>query len=96
MNTSLHLVCLNGQDDFIYRAELEAWGRAFPALTVRYWATKTQGRLNAKQLAILAPDLLEQDVFIAGPPAMVSRTVELAHALGVLPRQIQTDVFDGY
>ena len=96
VSTSLALVCINGTSPGIYDEELLQWCEAFSALTLRSYATKTEGRLTAKALQMLAPDLLDRDVYIAGPPAMVQHCVRLAIDLGVDLRAITTDVFDGY
>ena len=96
VNTPLRLICLNQTEAFIYQEELEQWRESFPALSIYYHATKVQGRLDAKLLQKVAPDLEQQDIFIAGPPAMVFSANELALSLGVETRNIQTDIFTGY
>jgi ferredoxin-NADP reductase len=96
VNTRLRLVYLNGSTNFLYRDELDAWRQTFPALKIHYLATKTDGRLTIERLAQIVPGLQDSDVFIAGPPAMVTRTQELVLNAGIQADHIQTDSFDGY
>ena len=96
VSTSIVLIHASRGGDFAFRAELEAWQKDFPALRLFYVDTKADGRLDAKRLKGLVPDLLDRDSYLCGPGAMVQSTRTTIHELGVPHYQVQTDIFDGY
>jgi len=92
------LIYLNRTADFPFRAELDAWACAYPALDAHYVATATAGRLTQPLLRRLLPDLVARQplAYIAGPPGMVEHAARLLVALGQDAADIMMDRFDGY
>lgn len=59
-----------------------------------YYVTDPRTRLSESSVAELVPDVASTNVFISGPPSMVSSYSRLAHNLGA--RSVHTDYFTGY
>ena len=96
--TPIQLVHVNREPDVPFGPELLDLAGRHPWLSVRQHVTSVDGRLTAKALAKLAPDLGPEgpDAYVVGPPAMVDATERHLQALGVDPERTFTDRFDGY
>jgi ferredoxin-NADP reductase len=94
----IKLIHVNRTRDAPFRQEVTELAARQPGLEVHYVATADDGRLTAKLLRRLVPDLgaSRAHVYIAGPPAMVTSTERLVAALGVPAHRVLTDSFTGY
>lgn len=92
------LVHVNRTREAPFGTELTELASREPWLTVRYVATAEDGRLDARRLRRLVPDLAASGarVYVAGPPAMVESTQRLLATLGVPPDRVLSDSFTGY
>jgi ferredoxin-NADP reductase len=97
-DTEIRLVQVNRDPDMPFGGELADIAAAHPWLDLRQHVTARDGRLTAKALAGLAPQIGPDgpDVYVVGPPAMVDATERHLKALGVDPERTFTDRFDGY
>ena len=93
---AVELVYLNQSDDFLFRAELDAWQAELAHARVDYVVTKG---LKRKDRERLLRDLVSVDAhlyFIAGPDGMVESTEALLDTMGVDHDDIRIDMFGGY
>ncbi len=93
---AVELVYLNQSDDFLFKAELDAWQAELAHARVDYVVTKG---LKRKDRERLLRDLVSVDAhlyFIAGPDGMVESTEALLDTMGVDHDDIRIDVFGGY
>ncbi len=94
--TSMVLIYINNNDNFVFRHELDNWLFDLPNLVIHYINSKTQGRLTKEKLKFLVNDIVEREAYIAGPPNMVERAESILLALGLKEYQLHIDSFDGY
>ena len=88
--------------DIIFRDELLALQRTFPALKVHLTATApdenwrgARGRLSGQFIRNAVPDIATRTVHICGPAAMAASVQQMLHQLGVEPSQIEVEAFGG-
>jgi ferredoxin-NADP reductase len=83
--------------DAVLRREIDRLADARGARVVRlvgdHRDPNGERLLSAAHLADLIPDLSGRDVFVCGPPLMMSRTIESLRALGVPRTQIHSERF---
>ena len=77
-------------DHFAYKKDIE---RAKVAGVTTYFETK---RLSQRRLQELVPDVSRRKVYISGSVALIRTYDEQLRALGVSPRAMHTDQFNGY
>ncbi len=56
-------------------------------------ASYTIGRIDKQYIVDNVPDVHERDIYVCGPPAMMSAIVAILHELGVAHEQIHYEVF---
>lgn len=92
----VQLLYLNTSDDFLFQQEIELWRSMQPRLRVEYIVTKDLSRKKREKLMTSLLTDKNRQQYIAGPPGMVENTQSLLLKLGVVSRDIKTDVFGGY
>jgi MOSC domain-containing protein len=88
--------------DIIFRDELMALRRTFPALKVHLTATApdenwrgARGRLSRESIREAVPDIATRTVHICGPAAMAASVQQMLHQLGVEISRIELEAFGG-
>ncbi len=98
----IHLVyCNKTATDIIFREEIETMQRRFPSLHLTLTLTRTTGaswdghvgRIDAKLLARVIPDLTRIPFYLCGPTEMLTATRDLLRTLGVAEPNIHTESF---
>lgn len=54
---------------------------------------KEQGRINAKQLQSVVPDLADRDIYMCGPQAFMKASMQIFEQLGISPSRIHLENF---
>ena len=95
-NEHAHLIYLNRTDDFLFRDELDAWGKQLSGVTIDY--VVTAGMKSKERRRILAGSVSDavHYYYIAGPPAMIEATEAVLMEAGADHDDIRIDSFDGY
>jgi ferredoxin-NADP reductase/DMSO/TMAO reductase YedYZ heme-binding membrane subunit len=89
------------QDDIIYRRELDDLKTRFPNLHVYVTLSRAEdtewmghkGRVTAEFLTKCIPELPTRLVYICGPDAMMTMTIQVLKDLGVRAEQIKSEEF---
>jgi ferredoxin-NADP reductase/DMSO/TMAO reductase YedYZ heme-binding membrane subunit len=98
----IHFVfCGKTPGDIIFRKELEDLQARFSNLRLHVALSRAegtdwkghQGRLNAELLSKIIPDLKKHPVYLCGPMAMMTPTIQLLRELGVPMEQIKLEEF---
>lgn len=93
--------CARTPADIIFRSELAAIGAGSDVRVSilceddavdEAW-TGPRGRLSTTGLLAAAPDLLDREVFLCGPPPFMAAAQEMLAALGVDPARVHTESF---
>ncbi len=87
--------------DIIFREELEALERRFPNLHLTQTLSRAEGtnwtgatgRIDAKLLTRVVPDLANVPVYMCGPAEMLTATGDLLRQLGVAEHNIRKESF---
>lgn len=90
------LVYLNQNDTFLFEAELTAWQKALPNLSIAYVPTKSLNRKKREKLLAGMIKTIHQNFYISGPPGMVESAEHFLLAQEVEVRDIRIDSFGGY
>ena len=77
-----------------YLDELKTIAEATPAFTAHVHYFNEHGVLTADYLRAHCPDFAEREVFICGPPGMISYVDRLLRDEGVPPERLPTEAFD--
>ncbi len=88
-------------EDIIFREELEAIERRFPNLHLTLTLSRAEGtdwkgvtgRIDAKLLARVVPDLTSVPFYLCGPAEMLAATGDLLRQLGVAEDNIRMELF---
>ncbi|MEW6436138.1 MAG: 2Fe-2S iron-sulfur cluster-binding protein [Pseudomonadota bacterium] len=88
--------------DIIFRDELEALERAYPALKLHLTVTApdeawagVRGRLSEAFIRAAVPDIADRTVHICGPSAMAAAVQQMLHRLGVEAARVEVEAFGG-
>jgi ferredoxin-NADP reductase len=92
------------EEEFAFKAELEAWVAANPRLSLRLFLTAgtpqdpriASGRITRERLAEALPEPASWTCFIFGPPPMVAAMRTTCLEVGVPEAQVRTEGFLGY
>ena len=90
------LIYLNGNDNFLFKNELEQWATQLPHLSIAYINTKDINRMKREKIIHTLIKDVNQNFYISGPPAMVEANEHLLIDMGVQIRNIRIDSFGGY
>ena len=93
-----------GEDEIVYRDELEALEKQNPRFRVLYTLTRTSaqgwqgttGRIGRELVQEAALGLDDPIHYISGTPSMVAGTLRLLRGLGVPESDIEIEAFRGY
>jgi predicted ferric reductase len=85
------------QQDIVFRNELEHLGQG-SQLRVEYllsgrWGRRAGDPLGPQALLQLAPDLMQREVFVCGPPGMQKAVLQSLRRLGAPAGQVHSEVF---
>lgn len=94
--TTVTLIYLNQNENFLFKDELDEWSRRLPNLSISYISTKDINRKKREKLLLSLIKSLDQNFYISGPPAMVESHEHLLVDEGVNLRNIRIDSFGGY
>ncbi len=93
---TIHLIYLSSKDDFLFRPELQLWEATLKNLKIDYLVTGAFGRKERENKMHQLLSDTNQEYYIAGPPGMVTNTVNILKKYGVHEDTIKIDSFDGY
>jgi ferredoxin-NADP reductase len=94
--TTVTLIYLNQNEDFLFKDELDMWSQTLPNLSISYISTKEINRKKREKLILSLIKSPNQNFYISGPPAMVDNHEHLLIDAGVQIRDIRIDSFGGY
>ena len=104
--TPMHLIYSNGDSDFVFKKELEKWGKENDFIKVELFDTSKSGHLDKVVLQKLLPDsrfkknasLRVQDstFWLVGPPPFVSALEDVLESLKIPASNVITEKFTGY
>lgn len=94
--TTVTLIYLNQNENFLFKDELDEWSKQLPNLSISYISTKDINRKKREKLLLSLLKNLDQNFYISGPPAMVESHEHLLIDAGVHLRNIRIDSFGGY
>lgn len=94
--TTVTLIYLNQNENFLFKDELDEWSRQLPNVSISYISTKDINRKKREKLLLSLLKSLDQNFYISGPPAMVESHEHLLIDVGVHLRNIRIDSFGGY
>ena len=104
--TPMHLIYSNGDSDFVFKKELEKWGKENDFIEVNFFNTSKSGHLDKVVLQKLLPDssfkknasLRVQDstFWLVGPPPFVSALEDVLESLKIPSSNVITEKFTGY
>ncbi len=83
-------------NEAVYINEFETQAKTNSQFHFHLYSSKESGRLDAKKIASLVPDLLSRDVFICGPLPMMDSLKKQLTDLGMKSRSIHTEDFALY
>jgi ferredoxin-NADP reductase len=81
------------KEDVVFRDELDGLGARIEIITGDRTDASGHDLLSAEHLRELVPDVVERDVFVSGPPAMVETIVANVRDAGVPRRQVHIERF---
>ncbi len=95
------IYCCKTAKDIIFREELEAIERRFSNLHLTLTLTRAEGtrwngaigRIDAKLLTRVIPDVTNIPFYLCGPAEMLAATGDLLRQLGVAEQNIRTESF---
>lgn len=84
--------------DVVFRSELDQIARSRNARVVYVVGSRSDPRtrhvLSVRGLRQLVPDLRERDVYLCGPPGLISSVVQVLRRIGLPKTQIHLDPFE--
>ena len=87
------LLYANRDDEFAYKAELDALAGKHSGLKIEYLAGV---KLDAAKIQELVPDLASRSVYVSGPEPMVEAMHAELEGMGIPKERIRGDWFPGY
>lgn len=92
LSTPITLIYSNSNDNFLFKEELNLWGKKLPNLKIIYIVTSRDGQLTQ----LPSTNYKLPIYYLAGPPGMVDDFARMLLNLGVSDVNIRYDRFDGY
>jgi ferredoxin-NADP reductase len=83
----------SGPSDLVFRAELDTLAADRGAVVHYLVGRRSPDPLGPQRLTELVPDVRQHDVYVCGPPGMISTVVDSLSAVGVPRRQIHREDF---
>lgn len=96
LNTPITFFYSNSDDNFLFKKELEKWKQHLPSLTVIYYNSSQNGRLNKPKLATAVGKTVNTIFYLAGAHSFVNDMEKILKQLGIDETNIRYDRFDGY
>lgn len=94
--STVQLVYLNKNEDFLFRSEIDTWSQALPNFSIDYIATKDLKRKEREKLLQTLISGSAGRYYISGPSDMVEGTSALLGKLGISTKDIRIDNFGTY
>lgn len=88
------LLYANGNQEFIYKDELEAIAKRNPGLKVFYFVNSE--RIDEAAIKKYTPDLRKPLFYVSGPEPMVQALEKMLMEMGIPDEHIERDYFPGY
>jgi predicted ferric reductase len=83
----------NSREEMLFLQELQQIAARNPQLTIIPHACKEAGYLSASVLAEKSGTLMEKDIFVCGPPSMMSTILRQCRGLGVRSKFLHAEEF---
>ncbi|HET7098959.1 MAG TPA: FAD-dependent oxidoreductase [Patescibacteria group bacterium] len=98
LNIPMHLIYSNGDNDFVFKKELEEWDKKYDFIKVNFFNTSKSGHLDEKVLSPLYTKYksLNPTWWIVGPPAFTTAMEEIMEKMKIASSQIHSEKFTGY
>ncbi len=93
LQTSITLIYSNSDNNFLFKEELEGWKSNLPNLTIIYYNSSQNGRLNSLNTKYLIPNTI---YYLAGSHSFVNAVALMLIESGIEEINIRYDRFDGY
>ncbi len=84
---------LTNQSEAVYVNELQHIAKEYPNFKLHYWFSQTQGHITAIAIQKANPEILNSDIFLCGPSAMMTALKKQFKQLGIKSYHIHSEEF---
>lgn len=96
ISTPMTLIYSNSTADFLFKEELEKWKQSLPNLTIIYYNSSLNGRLDKTKLPTAVGKTVNSIYYLAGAHSFVNNMAQILIDIGIDETNLRYDRFDGY